>query len=360
LQEFRKSLVKWYRKRAKELPWRQRWQESLDPYAVWVSEIMLQQTQIAVVIPAYNRFMAQFPNVTALSNADEETVRLACRGLGYYRRFAFLHRAAQTIVRQRQGSWPTQSYEWLELPGVGRYTAAAIASICFNEPLPAVDGNVERIVCRLNNWEIRLQDPGTKPRVTTFANKLLDPKDPGTFNQAMMELGQDVCTKANPNCPQCPVKAHCSALRAGTQDRCPAPPKPKQMTSVNLNLVALVDGDSRLGLVTRPSDAKFLKGVPGLLTRLETKNGKLSWDGSADIPLKLIGKVRLLDHTFTHTITSHKISVTLAIAKISAAGDRAILNQALKWVSLKEADQAIVANLDRKAWMLIKEELKRI
>lgn len=347
------KLVWWYTERAKVLPWRQRWEQSRDPYVVWVSEIMLQQTQIAVVIPAYQRFLGKFPNISDLSAASEDEVRLACRGLGYYRRFAFLHKAVRQLTSPNRWTWPQNSADWQKLPGIGRYTSAAIASICFNEPIAAVDGNVERIVCRLQNWPIRLQDPKTKPKVTAFADRILDPKDPGTFNQALMELGQDICLKSKPLCKICPIKEYCLAKKLGTQESCPAPALPKKQNSVSMKLIAITEGKSKLALVRRPDDAKFLKNVPGLLTQIQGITGSQDWDGSMPISKAKFKNSLEIEGSFEHTITNHKIHVTLAIVTLTGIAAKSLPSDQVEWVKFSEANQKIVANLDRKAWNII-------
>ena len=171
---------------------------STDPYRVWVSEIMLQQTRVAAVLEHYARFMKRFPTVAALARAREQSVLAAWSGLGYYHRARRMHQAAKVIVRERGGQFPSRAEDWLELPGIGRYTAAAIASIAFGEAVAVVDGNVERVLARL--------DGDVLPNGSAWerAQALLDPKRPGDFNQAMMELGATICTPKSPQCLLCP------------------------------------------------------------------------------------------------------------------------------------------------------------
>src|SRR5215472_12447643 len=198
-REFRKNLLGWYDAHARDLPWRQ----SRDPYRVWVSEIMLQQTRVAAVIEHYHEFLRRFPTVQKLAVAREASVLAAWSGLGYYRRARMLHSAAKVIVRERDGTFPRTSVEWRTLPGVGRYTAAAIASIAFNERVAVVDGNVERVLQRIVGKAI------SGEQVWDLAENLLDHARPGDFNQAMMELGATVCTPRSPACLTCPVTQMC-------------------------------------------------------------------------------------------------------------------------------------------------------
>ena len=195
----RAALLRWYRAHRRELPWR----KTRDPYAIWVSEIMLQQTRVAAVIEYYERFLRLFPTVAALAAAREENVVAAWSGLGYYRRARSLHAAARKIVDAFDGKVPATSVALRDLPGVGRYTSAAIASIAYDEPIAVVDGNVERVLHRLDGIE------RSGELVWARAQELLAPKTAGDWNQAMMELGATICTPATPACEACPVQKWC-------------------------------------------------------------------------------------------------------------------------------------------------------
>jgi A/G-specific adenine glycosylase len=201
------QLLDWYDKSQRDLPWRR----SHDPYAIWVSEIMLQQTRVAVVIERYQAFMARFPSLVSLALAAEQDVLALWSGLGYYRRARMLHKAAQFVAEHREGSLPTTAEELRLLPGIGNYTAAAIASIAHGEPIPVVDGNVERVICRLQGWESvgRSGAAALRHKVETAASQILDPARPGDFNQALMELGATVCTPRSPQCLTCPLSTDC-------------------------------------------------------------------------------------------------------------------------------------------------------
>ncbi len=208
---FRASLLAWFDLHKRDLPWRR----TRDPYAIWVSEIMLQQTRVAAVLEHYAEWMRQFPTIEALASASEDKVLAAWSGLGYYRRARFLHRGAQVVRGEHGGKLPGTAAELLKLPGIGAYTSAAIASIAFGEPAAVVDGNVERVLLRqTGNAEAGAKElPGLRglspADVQALAGKLLDPRRPGDFNQAIMELGATVCLPRNPLCLQCPVQASC-------------------------------------------------------------------------------------------------------------------------------------------------------
>jgi A/G-specific adenine glycosylase len=204
LQKLVPLLLDWFAANARDLPWRQ----TRDPYAIWVSEIMLQQTRVAVVQERYRAFLSRFPTVDSLAISPVEEVLALWSGLGYYRRARMLHRAAQVVVNERHGEMPVTAKGLRELPGIGSYTAAAIASIAHGEKVAVVDGNVERVLCRLEGW-----DGGggvaEKRRLEKLAADLVDPAQPGDFNQAMMELGATVCLPRNPQCMACPLNAEC-------------------------------------------------------------------------------------------------------------------------------------------------------
>ena len=195
---FRSKLLAWFDQNKRDLPWR----KDRDPYRVWISEIMLQQTRVAAVIDHYQRFLQRFPTVQKLAAAREPSVLAAWSGLGYYRRARMLHAAAKQIVDQG-GSFPKNAAELLQLPGIGRYTAAAIASIAFEEPLAVVDGNVERVLERVVGKRLN------EGRMWDLANQLLSRERPGDFNQAMMELGAIVCLPRQPKCLLCPISDMC-------------------------------------------------------------------------------------------------------------------------------------------------------
>jgi A/G-specific adenine glycosylase len=199
-------LLDWYSRNKRDLPWRR----STDAYAIWVSEIMLQQTRVAVVVERYREFMGRFPTLVALALAPEQDVLAMWSGLGYYRRARMLHKAAQFVSTNLGGNLPAKAEELRVLPGIGAYTAAAVASIAHGEPLAVVDGNVERVLCRFAGWSAsRKGAAALRRRVEELARKLLDRARPGDSNQAIMELGAMVCTPRNPQCAACPLMMDC-------------------------------------------------------------------------------------------------------------------------------------------------------
>ena len=208
---FQRALLDFYGKRGRDLPWRR----TRDPYAIWISEVMLQQTQVQTVIPRFAKFLRQFPTVASLAAADERTVCEAWAGLGYYRRARNLHKAARMIVAEWHGEVPDTEATLRQLPGVGAYTAAAIASIAFAQKTPAVDGNLVRVLARVHALSGRAGDPALTLAVWKQAWRLVDCDQPGEINQALMDIGATLCRPENPACPECPLRRACLGLKQG-------------------------------------------------------------------------------------------------------------------------------------------------
>jgi A/G-specific adenine glycosylase len=220
-------LLRWYRRHRRDLPWRR----TRDPYAIWISEAMLQQTQVETVIPYYERFLRRFPDVRTLAAAELEDVLREWAGLGYYSRARNLHAAAGEVVERFAGRLPADVDALRSLPGVGRYTAGAVASIAFDRPAPVLDGNVTRVLVRLHGIREEVGRPAVMRRLWDQAAVLARGPDPGDLNQALMELGARVCTPRAPRCEACPLEAGCVARRAGDAERLPRreprrPPRP--------------------------------------------------------------------------------------------------------------------------------------
>lgn len=242
LRRFRGMLASWYAQVQRTLPWR----GESDPYRVLVSEIMLQQTRVAVVIERYKRFLMRFPSAAHLARAREQSVLAEWSGLGYYRRARSLQGAAKAVVKQ--GGFPGSAAELMELPGVGRYTAAAVASICFGEPVAVVDGNVRRVLDRLTGRELNEQD------YWRWAGELLDRERPGDFNQAMMELGATVCLPRNPQCDRCSVTDLCVSRGAHEQR------KQERRRKATLRYM-LVQREDKVLLRQRPATVSLMPGM---------------------------------------------------------------------------------------------------
>lgn len=244
LPQLRRALLRWYDENQRDLPWRR----TADPYHIWVSEIMLQQTRVAAVLPRYGKFLQRFPSVQKLASARLSSVLAEWSGLGYYRRARNLHAAAKIIVRRFAGIFPESSEQWRKLPGIGRYTAAAIASIAFEEPIAVLDGNVERVLRRLLHC-------ATVADSWNAAQTLLDPERPGDCNQAIMELGATVCLPGEPVCARCPITKFCATCGRGeSQSR-----KPRQIKA-SISFALATKGDTVL-LIRRRADESLMSGM---------------------------------------------------------------------------------------------------
>lgn len=228
LRRFRRSLRAWYTRHARDLPWRR----TADPYQIWISEIMLQQTTVTAVVPYFERFLERFPTVTALASADEQEVLRYWEGLGYYSRARNIHKTARLIVAEQGGNFPSEVEQLIGLPGIGRYTAGAIASFAFDRRAPIVEANTLRLYSRL----LALQhDPRTRTSQETlwqFAEHVLPRQEPGRFNQALMELGARLCTPIDPRCVDCPVRSCCAAHAGNLQQSIPLRARRPEPTKV--------------------------------------------------------------------------------------------------------------------------------
>lgn len=243
----RRRLLCWYDRHARDLPWRR---TPGDPYAQWVAEIMLQQTQVDTVIPYYERFMQQFPDVATLARATGDRLMRCWQGLGYYRRAENLHRAAALIVADG-GNMPHTVDALRALPGVGRYTAGAVASIACGARTAAVDGNVARVLCRLFNITETVSEPGTIRRLWSLAESLLPARRCGDFNQAWMDLGAAVCTPTAPRCARCPLETLCAARKTGNPAALPRKPRARPVPEIR-HVAAVIRNRTAYLMTRRP------------------------------------------------------------------------------------------------------------
>jgi A/G-specific adenine glycosylase len=277
VEAFRQHLLAWYDRDKRDLPWR----GIEDPYKTWVSEIMLQQTQVATVIDYYHRWLERFPTVESLAASDQEQVLELWAGLGYYRRARFLHESAQMLVEDYNGELPETFERLQELKGVGPYTAGAIASIAFGQPVPVVDGNVERVLSRLQVIEGDPKSTANQKVYWAMAEELVDPKRPGDFNQAMMELGATLCTPSSPSCMLCPVREHCHGFRLGSPEDFPDVASRSRQKPVDVATCIVwreTDGVREYLTLRRPTD--------GLLGGLWEFPSVQTDDAEADDPIR--------------------------------------------------------------------------
>lgn len=255
LRRARRRLGRWYAENRRDLPWRR----TRDPYRIWVAEVMLQQTRVEVVVPYYERFLARFPEIGALAAAEEAEVLALWSGLGYYGRARRLHAAARRIA-QEGGNFPADPVALSRLPGIGDYTAAAVASIAFGRPVTVLDGNVERVAARLLGLAGDPKRAAGRRRLAAAAAALLDPADPGASNQALMELGATLCTPRSPRCALCPLQSPCRARAGGRPEDFPAPRR-RRRPERRERTAALVRRNGRLLLVRRDDASPLLAGT---------------------------------------------------------------------------------------------------
>jgi len=331
-RRLRRSLLNWFRRSHRDLPWRR----NRDPYHIWVSEIMLQQTQVTTVIPFFERFLRAFPTIQNLAAADEQEVLRLWEGLGYYRRARDLHRAARVLVTQHGGAVPDDPAVLRSLPGIGRYTVGAVLSQAFGRRLPILEANSQRVLCRLLGLD---QDPRREPvkgLLWRVAETLLPASHAGDFNQALMELGALVCTAASPGCSECPLAALCIARRLGRQEQIPARAEMPRPIGVREAAVVVRRG-ARVLLARRPRDGRWagLWEFPHAAL-----HGRESFrSGAVRVLPQLTGvqaeiKTELL--TIRHSVNHHRITLVCFDAHYRAGDFRSDFYRQGKW--LKPAD----------------------
>jgi A/G-specific adenine glycosylase len=345
MHSFTEDLLAWYVEHARELPWR----GDPDPYAVWVSEIMLQQTRVQTVRPYFARWMARFPTIHALAAADQLDVLNQWEGLGYYSRARNLHKAAQIVVDELGGQIPETAVDLRKLPGIGPYTAGAIASLAFGKDEPVVDGNVRRVLARVFDLDEFADAPNGTRQLWAWAQAYLPAGRAGDYNQALMELGATVCLPRTPKCAQCPVQRHCESFRLNLQAERPRlKPKPNQ-PHYTVAAAVLVDAQGYVLLAQRPED--------GLLGGLwEFPGGKQEKDET--LPECLAREIReelqadilvgehfgVYQHAYTHfRVTLHAFFCTLPDGETLTP----VEHQALVWAPISTLDAYPMGKIDR-------------
>lgn len=336
-----RDLLAWYDRHRRDLPWR----KNRDPYRVWVSEIMLQQTRVEVVIPYYERFLARFPSIEVLAEADEEELLALWSGLGYYRRGRQMHAAARKIVER--GEFPRTVDELRALPGIGEYTSAAIASIAFDVVTPVMDGNVERVMCRLLAVN---GDPKKRPvrrRLIAGAHELLVAERPGDSNQALMELGATICPPRKPHCLLCPLAARCEARKLGNPEAFP-PPRKRRRVVKESRLVAWVEIDGGVLLFRRPESSELLAGT-WELPWVELADGRGS-DPAERLKARYGGSWKVGDQlsTVRHGITHRAIQAEVHRCEVEDSG------------SLAEGPEAGIFSTDQRARLPLSSLVEKV
>jgi A/G-specific adenine glycosylase len=321
LPTFQQSILRWYRKHRRDLPWR----KTRDPYRILVSEIMLQQTQVQTVIPYYHRWLRAFSTFQVLAKAPMNKVLKQWEGLGYYSRARNLHALAKTVMKQPLGHLPSTYEELKALPGIGRYTAGAVLSIAFRKPFPLVDGNVARVFSRYFGIRQDIALPKIQARLWTLASELVPPKNPGDYNQGLMELGATVCTPHTPDCPRCPLKNGCKAFRLNIQDKLPL--KKKKTKSPHFHIGAGVIWHKGKILISQRPLKGLLGGLwefpggkqePGESLR-ETVGREIKEE--LGIQVRVGRKIVEVDHAYSHfKITLHAHECLYQSGKVQSLG----------------------------------------
>jgi A/G-specific adenine glycosylase len=314
------KLLAWYRHGHRDLPWR----GTRDPYRIWLSEIMLQQTRVQAAIPYYRRFLERFPTVEALASAPEADVLACWSGLGYYYRARNMQKAARQIVES--GGFPNDYGAIRQLPGIGDYTAAAIASMAFDQPYAVVDGNVLRVIARVSGDPGDIASSRNRDRFRQTAQRLLDPHHPGEFNQALMELGATVCLPRDPLCLLCPVAAECRARAAGTQNELPVKGR-KQEPERIAGVLVVIRRNGKVLLWQRPETSSRMPGF----WELPAPDQLPGWKRGGTI-----GKIR-------HTITHHRYELAVVEGEVPRAP------KGFRWFSRMELSRIPLSTTARKA-----------
>jgi A/G-specific adenine glycosylase len=340
-----RRLLAWFAQHRRWLPWR----KDRDPYRIWVSEVMLQQTTTAAVVPYYERFLAAFPTVEALAQADEEEVLRLWQGLGYYRRARHLHAAARRLVQQHGGRFPDDPDLWRSLPGVGRYICAAVLSQAFDRRLPIVEANSLRVLARLYGYQGDPRHGAGQRWVWRAAEALLPAQRVGDFNQALMELGSLVCTPRQPRCDRCPWQRWCRARQWGEQERIPPPPSRPAPEDVQ-ELAVLIRSGSRLLLCQRPAEAQRwprLWEVPhGTITSIANARTELPELVHRTTALK-VRPVQPLT-TLCHRVTRFRIHLHAWSAQYLGGTFASDFYAAAAWVTPQEWDRFPLSSPQRR------------
>ena len=329
----RNALLAWYGEQGRDLPWRR----SRDPYVIWISEIMLQQTQVKTVIPYYQRWLETFPTVQALAQADQQTVLKAWEGLGYYARARNLHKTAQLIVERHDGVFPQGLEDAIALPGIGRTTAGGILSAAYNLPVAILDGNVKRVLARL----VALPKPTAKAlnELWQLSEQILDPQQPRDFNQAIMDLGATLCTRHRPACLLCPWQNHCAAYRQNLQSELPMTESRAPLPHKHIGVAVIHGNDGRI-LIDRRKQEGLLGGL------WEFPGGKIEPNESVEdcivreikeelgIDIEVNDRLITVNHAYSH----FKVTLNVYNCAHLNGEPQPIECDEIKWVTLDEID----------------------
>jgi A/G-specific adenine glycosylase len=341
--EWSKKLLTWYQEHARDLPWRR----TRDPYAIWIAEVMLQQTRVETVIPYYGRWMASFPSIEAVAAAPREQVLAHWEGLGYYRRAHHLQLAAQRVVEEHGGQLPSDVKALEHLPGIGSYTAAAIAAIAFEHNVLALDGNLRRVLARLIDLELDARAPEGERRIREAGLDGLPEGKAGVFNQALMDLGSQLCRPRAPLCAQCPLEVECLARRRGVQEQRPVSAPRKAMPHLTA-AVGVLRRDGKV-LIGRRPEGGILAGLwqfPG--GRLEAEESleaclRREWVEELGVQIEPLEKIGSYDHAHTN----FRITVHAFECRLLQGEPQALDHTEIRWVEFSRLSEFPMGKIDR-------------
>ncbi len=350
-----KKLLIWYGRNKRDLPWR----KTRDIYKIWLSEVMLQQTQVITVIPYYHRFIKHFPTIESLASADEQEVLKLWEGLGYYNRCHNLYRSAKLVMKEFYGSIPDQPEKFKKLPGVGPYILAAVMSIGLGLPLAVLDGNVIRVITRYYGMKDDVSKGPTKKKIHEIMTGYIPNDNPGDFNQAMMELGALVCAPKSPSCEHCPINADCAAYRTGQTGEIPYKPSKPKIPVYNVSIAVILD-QHRFLIQKRPSKG-HLAGMwefPGG----KIKNGESPGQAvirecreELNINVKTIKKLKMVSHTYSH----FRIKLNVFLCGIKSGEPKSMNQQPIKWITVDQIETYPFPGANHKFFPELKEYLKK-
>ena len=337
------KLLLWYEENARQLPWR----DIHDPYATWVSEVMLQQTRVETVIPYYLAWMLRFPTIHSLANASEQDVLAAWEGLGYYSRARNLHKAAQKIVVEFGGEFPEDFESLRKLPGIGAYTAGAVASIAFGKDIPAIDGNVKRVFSRLLNLEMAIDSPKAQEVIVENVRKYQPHSRAGDFNQALMDLSAAICLPKVPHCSVCPLKEFCQAYASGVQTERPI--RKERRPIPHHTVTAAVIKRNNKYLITRRPSKGLLGGLwefpGGKVEKGETLPGCLEREIKEELGVQVDVGVEYA--VFKHAYTHYRITLHAFLCQIISRNLKPLVADEIAWVRSKDLKKYPMGKVDR-------------
>lgn len=342
-QERGREILTWYQKNKRDLPWR----HTRDPYRIWISEIMLQQTRVEAAIEYYLRFLEKFPDVQSLAQADDDAVLAAWQGLGYYSRARNLHKAAKIIAARNNGRFPAEYAEVKALPGIGLYTAGAILSIALNQPYPAVDGNVLRVVSRLEGSGEDIAQESARKNIANVVMEMMPSQQARDFNQGLMELGALICIPGSPRCLACPVHSLCNAFATGRQNELPVKKKKDGPVPELEYTVAVVEADGKLLLEYRKDETLLgrMWGLP-MVERQKDRSAEALFEQKYGIQLQPVETLGTATHVFTHRVWKMEAVMFAPVSIPEVDGT-------LHWVTSEERSHLAVPVAFQKVFSLI-------